>query len=68
MKQPGLLGHFDLLDWYNSSFNYGEMNLIKQMYKPMGGSYENLIEGNIAVTSVSAIGLLNGVAGCLINK
>jgi hypothetical protein len=68
MKQRGLLGYFGLLDWYNSSFNYVEMNLIKQTYKPMGGSYENLIEGNIAVTSVSAIGLLNGVAGCLINK
>ena len=68
MKQSGLLGYFELLDWYNSSFNSGEMNLIKLTYKPMGGSYENLIEGDITMTSYSPIGLLNGVAGFLINK
>lgn len=68
MKQSGLLGYFGLLDWYISSFNSEETNLIKANYKPMGGSYEDLIEGDITMASGSPIWLLNAIAGFLINK
>jgi hypothetical protein len=67
-KVQGLIGYFDLSDWWLNEFTEIERNHIVRTYQPMGGSGEELIKGNVLSHSHSAILFLTFLAGYFDNK
>lgn len=63
----GLLGYFELSNWYNSNFSESEKDTIKKLYRPMGGSYETLVSTPLQYIDKSNVWLLNMIAGHLID-
>ncbi len=67
----GYIGHYDLEDWWNSTFTNEEKEYIINTYKPMGASLggeikilgEVLIKGNIGYTSHSKLLFLVFLSG-----
>jgi hypothetical protein len=64
----GLLGYFDLIDWYNSTFDKTDKDIIKSFYRPMGWSYDRLVSGSFQFIDKSGIWALYMIAGHLINR
>ena len=63
----GHLGHYNLFEWWTQSFTESEKVRFKELYKPMGGSFNDLINGNGSYME-SAVWFLTGLAGFASNK
>ena len=68
MKHFGLLGYFNLSDWFDSSFSKSERNLMRDNFQAIGIRYSDLIEGDSKMPSNSSVWLLTTVAGNFIRK
>lgn len=43
--RQGHFGHYSLTNWWNDTFTIEEKQRFKELYKPMGGSYDDLFIG-----------------------
>jgi tetratricopeptide (TPR) repeat protein len=57
----GLIGFFELADWWLSTFSDAERAHIEKIFQPMGGG--QLTTGRILSTTQTAAGLLQALAG-----
>ncbi len=62
-KPGGQLNYYGLWDWWIGNFNEKERELIISTFQPLGGSGNELIEGEIYSSSGSAKSLLSSLAG-----
>lgn len=62
-KIGGQIAFFGLTDWWLNEFNEDERKHILKIFQPLGGSSKSLIEGEIAFTGQTAVGLLSALAG-----
>lgn len=62
-SSAGLLGHYGLRQWWDSTFSPEEQRFIESRHQPLGGGLATLTDGHISSTSQSAAGLLWALAG-----
>lgn len=59
----GMIGYFNLSDWWLLVFSEDEREYILNKYQPLGSSDSSLIKGEISSTDETAISLLSALAG-----
>lgn len=62
-KIGGEIAYHNLTDWWLKTFSEQEQDYIVKTFKPLGGSGEDLIKGEIQYSSGSAVSLLSNLAG-----
>lgn len=64
-KVKGLIGYYDLEDWWTSKFNKEERDHIEKVFRPIGEEEGNkpLTQGKLDYSSQNAAGLLHSLAG-----
>ena len=62
-KIKGIIGYFDLAEWWRTEFTESERQYIKNNYNSPWVSGESLDETDITYTSESIISFLSGLAG-----
>ncbi|MFN3795577.1 MAG: hypothetical protein ACK4RX_13020 [Chitinophagaceae bacterium] len=67
MNKNGLLGSYGLYDWWINSFTEEERNRFKELFKPMGMSYDDLTKGSMGF-SKTIVWFLTMLAGFTRNK
>lgn len=59
----GSIGYFGLGDWWLSAFSDEERRHIQSTFQPLGSTGDSLTSGVINYTSLTAVGLLQALAG-----
>ncbi|MDO8993379.1 MAG: hypothetical protein Q7U83_09960 [Daejeonella sp.] len=67
MNGNGSFGFYSLTDWWTNSFTDQEKTRFKELYKPLGGSYEDLFKGSGGY-GASVVWFLTTLAGYATNK
>jgi tetratricopeptide (TPR) repeat protein len=67
MNNTGLFGSYGLYDWWINSFSEEERDRFKELYKPMGISYDDLVKGSLHFPQ-TIVGFLTMLAGFTRNK
>jgi len=62
-KIGGEIAYFNLTDWWLKTFSEQERDYIVKTFRPLGGSGDALISGEIQYNSGSAVSLLANLAG-----
>ena len=63
----GHFGYYNLFDWWAEAFNEMDKKRFKELYKPMGGIFEDLVTGPGGYRE-SVVWFLTGLAGFATNK
>jgi len=68
MNALGHLGWFSLYNWWQESFDADEKIRFKELYRPLGGTFDQLISGPGGYPSKHVVWFLTGVASFAQNK
>jgi hypothetical protein len=67
-KVKGLIGYFNLSDWWFSEFTENERTHILNTYQPFGGGGKSLIKGEVISSNQSSLHFLTILAGYFDNN
>lgn len=59
----GEIGYYNLNDWWLKAFDKQKRDYIVKSFRPLGGSENSLIKGEIQYSSASAVSFLSNLAG-----